>query len=207
VGLEPPAAALQLGASWLHSPARAAQRAQRRLDRRLLLTLERGVRAASKRSMGSALAALRGAHARFLLRKPEALVGRSTDEQKVDVDLALEGNASKVSRQHAFIQRRRDGLWYIRNIGRRSLFVNNAAVETGARAQLQQDCLIEIGGLRLIFRANTRPRTAKEDAGKPKGVKAPPPPPPPPPAIDASPRNGAAAGDKDGRNGGAAAAG
>jgi hypothetical protein len=95
-----------------------------------------------------------------------------------------------VSRQHAFIQLRADGRFYLRNIGarrsgrgaqhssstvrahhtlrstadaraaaragRRVVLVNNAAVESGQRALLPPDCLLEIGGLRLLFMPNRR---------------------------------------------------
>jgi hypothetical protein len=98
------------------------------------------------------------------------------------------GNASKVSRQHAFIQLRKDGKFYVRNIGarsttaasafcfisfgscvspptfprafpgRRAVLVNNAPVEAGQRAQLPPDCLLEVGGIRLLFMPNQRIR-------------------------------------------------
>jgi len=140
----------------LGAEARAEARRARRRDRALLLALERGTRAAADRRLRGALAELRGSAARFALRKPEALVGRGTEEQRVDVDLSREGNASKVSRQHAFLQLRRDGRWYVRNVGRRQLLVDGAAVETGERALLPPACLLEIGGLRLTFRQNAR---------------------------------------------------
>ena len=46
-----------------------------------------------------ALGVLQGSRAEFLLTKREMVLGRSTDDQKVDIDLAEEGNASKVSRR------------------------------------------------------------------------------------------------------------
>ena len=147
----PPRALLALGATWSERGARVRERSGRRHDAALLQALERGLRASTKRGGEGALAALRGLNARFLLLKREVLLGRSTGEQLVDVDLALEGNASKVSRQHAFIQLRRDGRFYIRNVGRRPLMVNNVEVKTGARAHLPPDCLLDIGGLRLLF--------------------------------------------------------
>ena len=68
------------------------------------------------------------------------------------------GNASRVSRQHAFVQLRKDGKFYLRNVGRRAVFVNGAPVEAWQRAQLPADCVIEIGGLRLLFMPNARAR-------------------------------------------------
>ena len=63
----------------------------------------------------------------FLITKREMVLGRSTDDQKVDIDLADEGNASKVSRQQAFIKLRWNGEFCLRNVGRRPVWINNAA--------------------------------------------------------------------------------
>ena len=102
---------------------------------------------------------------------------------------ASTGNACKVSRQHAFIQLRKDGKFYLRNIGtflsrlavrlaltppatagRRVVLVNNLPIESGQRAQLPPDCLIEIGGLYFIFMPNNRrkerPRPATPTAAE-----------------------------------------
>ena len=43
----------------------------------------------------------------------------------MDINLNLEGNAGKVSRLHAFIKLRSDGHFYIRNVGKRVIRVNN----------------------------------------------------------------------------------
>ena len=40
--------------------------------------------------------------------------------------------------------------------GRREVLVNNLRIETGQRAQLPPDCLIEIGGLYFMFMPNNR---------------------------------------------------
>jgi len=148
---------LLLGRAWRDRERRVAARAARARDQAALATLEAATRSATDRGARGALAVLRGARLRYAVRKPEVLLGRSTDEQKVDVDLALEGNASKVSRQHALLQRRSDGRFFLRNVGRRAVYVNNTAVESGARALLPPDCLLEVGGIRLLFLPNARP--------------------------------------------------
>jgi hypothetical protein len=38
------------------------------------------------------------------------------------------------------------------------VLVNNAPVESGQRAQLPPDCLVEVGGIRLLFMPNQRIR-------------------------------------------------
>ena len=150
------AAALELGPTWSDRGARVTARHKRRRDVAALRALENSVRSASDRALGDALAVLRGSKTRFVLTKSEVLLGRCTDEQHVDVDLALEGNANKVSRQHAFISRRKDGSFAVRNVGRRPLSVNGSAVEMGQRVVLPDNSLLEIGGLRLLFMANRR---------------------------------------------------
>ncbi len=96
-----------------------------------------------------------------------------------------------MSRQHAFIQLRKDGKFYLRNVGacllrqrgpcpahgpacagRRVVLVNNMPIETGQRAQLPPDCLIEVGGLFFMFMPNNRrnkerPRPASPAAEQP----------------------------------------
>ena len=59
-----------------------------------------------------------------------------------------------MSRQQAFIQRGASGQFFLRNIGRRPVVLNNVAVESGKRMLLPTDCLVEVGGLRLIFMPN-----------------------------------------------------
>ena len=101
-----------------------------------------------------ALAVLQGANTRFLVTKRETVLGRSTDDQKVDIDLAEEGNASKVSRQQAFIKLRWNGEFCLRNVGRRPVWINNVAVESGRRCHLAPNSLIEVGNMRLLFLPN-----------------------------------------------------
>jgi predicted component of type VI protein secretion system len=83
-------------------------------------------------------------------------MGRGTHDNAVDIDLGKEGRANKVSRQQASLKLKEDGVFYLRNLGRRSLTVNNNAVETGQRAILGSNCLIEVGGMRFIFEINKR---------------------------------------------------
>jgi hypothetical protein len=66
---------------------------------------------------------------RYLLRRTAVSLGRSTDSKgDVDVDLAKERPACKVSRLQAQLTLGRDGVWVLQNVGRRSLSVNGAPV-------------------------------------------------------------------------------
>ena len=123
---------------------------------RKIRKLEASAQAATARLATSkqALGVLQGNTAVFQITRRETVVGRSTDDQKVDVDLTEEGNASKVSRQQAFIKLRWNGEFVLRNVGKRNIMINNVAVESGRRAALAPHSLIEVGGLRLMFLPN-----------------------------------------------------
>ena len=61
------------------------------------------------------LAVLRGRLVRYLMRSREITVGRAAQEHTVDVDLTLEGPASKVSRKQAVIKLTNSGEFYLAN--------------------------------------------------------------------------------------------
>ena len=132
--------------------ARSALAASLRKIRRLEASAQAATaRAASARD---AVGVLQGSNATFYLKKRETALGRSTDDQKVDVDLSEEGNATKVSRQQAFVKLRWNGEFCLRNVGRRPVWINGVAVESGQRARLASHALIEVGGMRLLFFPN-----------------------------------------------------
>jgi hypothetical protein len=74
----------------------------------------------------------------------QILLGRSTVEHPVDVDLAVEGPANKVSRKQASIKLKKDGNWYIKNLGKRELQVTHPpsplAYSEGFVGQCQKGC-------------------------------------------------------------------
>ena len=86
--------------------------------------------------------------------KRDCVIGRSTEDLKVDVDLGSEGNASKISRQQAFLKLRWNGEFALRNVGRRPIWCNNSPLTTGQRCILAPHTLIEVGGMRLLFLPN-----------------------------------------------------
>lgn len=83
-------------------------------------------------------------------------MGRMTQDNIVDIDLGKEGRANKVSRQQASLKLKEDGFFYLRNLGRRTLTVNNIPVDSDQRAMLGSNCLIEVGGMCFIFEINKR---------------------------------------------------
>ncbi|KAL2652748.1 hypothetical protein R1flu_020876 [Riccia fluitans] len=138
--------------------ARAESRRTYRRHGRAFLRLEQAASAAMQRSLNAreAFAVLYGRHFKYYITQPEVMMGRATSDNAVDIDLGKEGRANKVSRQQAIIKLKDDGVFYLRNLGRRGLTVNNKAVETGQRAILGSNCLIEVGGMRFIFEFNKK---------------------------------------------------
>lgn len=118
--------------------------------------LERSAQAAAARlaTAKGALAELVGMNATFVIDDRECVIGRSTEDLKVDVDLSLEGRAMKISRQQAFLKLRWNGEFALRNVGHRPIWCNNTPLSTGQRCILRPHTLLEIGGLRLLFVPN-----------------------------------------------------
>lgn len=64
------------------------------------------------------------------------LIGRTTENEEVDVDLTQYPNANQISRKHALIEQREDG-YYITKISKsHSLHVNEKAVDTDEEIRL-----------------------------------------------------------------------
>mmetsp|Transcript_894 Transcript_894/g.1576 ORF Transcript_894/g.1576 Transcript_894/m.1576 type:complete len:352 (+) Transcript_894:116-1171(+) len=129
----------------------------RRKDILAINHLERTSMAATSRRLSKAgtLAVLRGYKTCYAIKKTEVVVGRSTEQQAVDIDLALEGSATKVSRLQARIKLCQ-GVFKLINVGRRAIFVNNTMVESGYQRQLEKNALVEVGGLRFLFQVNSQ---------------------------------------------------
>ncbi|MCO5568741.1 hypothetical protein L7F22_022441 [Adiantum nelumboides] len=138
--------------------ARAESRQLYRRQRKTLIRLEQGARASLERTLThhGAIAVLYGHHLRYYIKRSEVLLGRVTLDNTVDIDLGKEGRANKVSRRQATIRLMEDGLFYLKNLGRRDLSVNNIPIPNGQHAMLGSGCLIEVGGMRFIFETNRR---------------------------------------------------
>lgn len=123
---------------------------------RKMEALERGAQATAARlaTARGALAELVGMNTTFVVSKRESVIGRSTEDLKVDIDLGAEGNASKISRQQAFLKLRWNGEFALRNVGRRPIWCNNVPLTTGQRCVLAPHTLVEVGGMRFLFMPN-----------------------------------------------------
>ncbi|XP_073155530.1 uncharacterized protein [Henckelia pumila] len=126
--------------------------------KRTIVRLEQGARSSLQRVMMSqgALAVLYGRHLRHFIRKPEVVLGRSTEDADVDIDLRKEGRANKISRRQAIIKMEADGSFFLKNLGKSSVSVNGMTIETGQLLSLSSSCLIEIKGMSFVFEINKR---------------------------------------------------
>ncbi|XP_041450979.1 microspherule protein 1-like [Drosophila obscura] len=103
------------------------------------------------------IACLCGHRVRFLMQHQEINFGRDGKEGsdwKVDVNLALEGPAEKVSRLQGTIKLRNDGIIFIANAGKRDIFVQGEPLLTGQKTRLEDNMLVEICGLTFTFMIN-----------------------------------------------------
>ncbi|KAL8123240.1 uncharacterized protein LOC141717409 isoform X2 [Apium graveolens] len=130
-----------------------------RLDedaKKKIIRLEQCARASLQRMMSShgALAFLYGRHLKHYIKKPEVLLGRSTNDVDVDIDLRKEGRANKISRRQATIKMETNGSFFLKNLGKSSISVNGKAVASEQSMRLSSSCLIEIKGMSFIFEIN-----------------------------------------------------
>jgi microspherule protein 1 len=90
------------------------------------------------------LAILRGRAVRYLMRSREITFGRNSNDFTVDVNLALEGAAYKVSRKQGTIKLKSNGDFFVVNEGKRPIFIDGAPVVTGAKTKLNNNNVIEV---------------------------------------------------------------
>ena len=98
-----------------------------------------------------ALAELVGMNATFVIDDRECVIGRSTEDLKVDVDLSLEEGGNENLASTGVLKLRWNGEFALRNVGHRPIWCNNTPLSTGQRCILRPHTLLEIGGLRLLF--------------------------------------------------------
>ncbi|XP_063225035.1 microspherule protein 1 isoform X1 [Bacillus rossius redtenbacheri] len=100
------------------------------------------------------LAVLRGRLVRYLMRSREITLGRATRDQNVDVDLALEGPAWKISRRQGTIRLRNNGDFFLSSEGKRPIYIDGRPILTGNKYRLNNNSVLEIAGLRFVFLVN-----------------------------------------------------
>ncbi|XP_020096050.1 uncharacterized protein LOC109715457 isoform X2 [Ananas comosus] len=127
-------------------------------NKKTLIRLEQGFHSSINRAIvrHGAFAILYGMHLKYYIKTPEVSLGRETEDVKVDIDLGREGHANKISRRQAIIKMDEDGSFFIKNIGKCSVFVDGKEVLTKKRKNLRSDSLIQIRDLKFIFAVNEK---------------------------------------------------
>ncbi|CAF2058657.1 hypothetical protein Bca52824_082147 [Brassica carinata] len=124
--------------------------------KRTIMRLEQAAYSYMQRAIASrgAFAVLYGRYSKHYIKKPEVLVGRSTEDLSVDIDLGREKRGSKISRRQAIIRLGDDGSFHMKNLGKYAISVNEKEVDPGQSLILKSDCLLEIRGMPFIFETN-----------------------------------------------------
>eukprot|EP00002_Diphylleia_rotans_P016537 TRINITY_DN321_c1_g1_i3.p1 TRINITY_DN321_c1_g1~~TRINITY_DN321_c1_g1_i3.p1 ORF type:complete len:256 (+),score=57.35 TRINITY_DN321_c1_g1_i3:82-849(+) len=97
-------------------------------------------------------AIFRGKKINFEMKSDIAVIGRSTKENRVDINIALEGPASTVSRKHAQITMAPNKVFVLENFGRKPIIVNGEPLQPEKQCKITSPTnLIEIGGMDFTF--------------------------------------------------------
>ncbi|CAN8254584.1 unnamed protein product [Cochlearia groenlandica] len=126
--------------------------------KRTIIRLEQAAYSYMQRAIASrgAFAVLYGRYSKHYIKKPEVLVGRSTEDLAVDIDLGREKRGSKISRRQAIIRLGDDGSFHMKNLGKYPISVNEKEVDPGQSLVLKSDCLVEMRGMPFIFETNQK---------------------------------------------------
>ncbi|XP_047150013.1 uncharacterized protein LOC124822089 isoform X4 [Vigna umbellata] len=139
---------------------REVLRYQHEESRKTIMRLEQGAQSSMGRAIRAqgALAVVYGRILKEYIRKSKVVLGRATNDVHVDIDLGKEGEevATKISRRQALIKLDADGSFIIKNLGKRSIFLNGKEIATGQARGLGASSVIEIRGISLIFETNNR---------------------------------------------------
>ncbi|NXX76783.1 MCRS1 protein, partial [Urocolius indicus] len=71
-------------------------------------------------------------------------LGRATKDNQIDVDLALEGPAWKISRKQGVIKLKNNGDFFIANEGRRPIYIDGRPVLGGNKWKLNNNAVVEV---------------------------------------------------------------
>ncbi|PIA33017.1 hypothetical protein AQUCO_04200039v1 [Aquilegia coerulea] len=133
-------------------------RYQHEQAKRKILKLEQSAHSYTQRAIAShrAFAVFYGRRLKHYIKKPEVTLGRVTEDVSVDIDLAEEGHANKISRRQAIIKMGEDGSFSLKNLGKGLILVNGKEVANGNCMKLGPSCLIELRSMNFIFESNQK---------------------------------------------------
>ncbi|KAL3840265.1 hypothetical protein ACJIZ3_024856 [Penstemon smallii] len=131
---------------------------QHEVSKRMIVRLEQSANACTQRAMSAqgAFAVLHGRHSRHFIKKPEVLLGRSTEIVKVDIDMGREKNGVKISRRQATMKMDMYGVFHLKNLGKCPMYMNGKDVAPGQSVRLTPGCLIEVRKVKFLFETNPR---------------------------------------------------
>ncbi|MCD9640650.1 hypothetical protein HAX54_026058 [Datura stramonium] len=89
-----------------------------------------------------------------LTEMEKVLLGRASEDVKVDIDLGREGRDNKISRQQATIKMDMHGLFHLRNVGKFPIHVNGKEVLPKQSLTLTSGSFIEVRELTFTFEIN-----------------------------------------------------
>ncbi|XP_059284398.1 uncharacterized protein LOC132037794 isoform X1 [Lycium ferocissimum] len=123
---------------------------------RTIIRLEQADHACKQRKIAArgAFAVLIGCCSKHFIRKPEVLLGRASEDVKVDIDLGREGRNNKISRRQAIIKMDMHGLFHLRNVGKYPIHVNGKEVLRKQSLTLTSGSFIEVRELTFTFEIN-----------------------------------------------------
>ncbi|KAJ8568237.1 hypothetical protein K7X08_020959 [Anisodus acutangulus] len=139
---------------------------------RTIIRLEQADHACKQRMIAArgAFAVLIGCRSKHFIRKPEVLLGRTSEDVKVDIDLGREGRDNKISRRQATIKMDMHGQFHLRNVGKYPIHVNGKEVLRKQSLILTSGSFIEVRELTFTFEINQSQvkRYVDNPEGKPK---------------------------------------
>ncbi|KAK9948490.1 hypothetical protein M0R45_004063 [Rubus argutus] len=115
--------------------------------KRKIIRLEQCAQSSMQRALASkgTLAVLYDHHVKHYIKKTEVIIGRTTEDNQVDIDLG----DNKVSRRQALIKMDADGSFSLKNLGKNSIFLNGREIATGELLRFASSNLIEIREMAL----------------------------------------------------------
>ncbi|CAA0821974.1 Forkhead-associated (FHA) domain-containing protein [Striga hermonthica] len=122
-------------------------------SKRAIVRLEQAAEACAHRAITThcAFAVLYGRWSKHFIKKTEVILGRVTEDNKVDIDLGREKNGGRISRRQAIIKMDKHGNFQLTNVGKSWVHVNGKEAFRGQSLSLASGCLIEVRGFAFIF--------------------------------------------------------
>ncbi|EGT31425.1 hypothetical protein CAEBREN_19790 [Caenorhabditis brenneri] len=99
----------------------------------------------------NAVAMIHGRFLQYAMTGSVVIMGRSSINERVDIDLSKEGPAAKVSRQQAVISHDSEHNFTIQNIGQRAIYVDSKPLPQMVATSLRHGSVIEVASIRLNF--------------------------------------------------------